>query len=353
MKVGLVVYGPLDQVSGGYLYDRRLVEYLRAQGDHVEVISLPFRNHLVNAGKNFSADLISRFKHPSWDILLQDELCHPSLFLANALRAKNLSIVSIVHHLKSRERPGSLGCGWMETRYLGTADAFIFNSAATAKSVEDVLGRLPPHIIAPPGKDSLPSIGTLSATSTESLRIIFVGNVIRRKGLHLLLEALVSIQDVAWELKVIGDLTVDRRYAKSLRRKVFNRGLEKRVRFYGRLAKKELAEMMRSSDVLAVPSLYEGFGICYLEAMGQGLAVIATRNGGSGEIITDGKEGFLVAPDIGEIAVRIRQIGRDRGLLSFMRFNALKKFDQLPCWDESCRRIRKFLTAACFRFSSK
>ena len=44
MRIGLVIYGSLDTLSGGYLYDRMLDEHLRRQGDEVEIISLPWRN---------------------------------------------------------------------------------------------------------------------------------------------------------------------------------------------------------------------------------------------------------------------------------------------------------------------
>ena len=53
MRIGLVIYGSLDTLSGGYLYDRKLVEYLRAQGDTVEVISLPWRNYAAHLTDNF------------------------------------------------------------------------------------------------------------------------------------------------------------------------------------------------------------------------------------------------------------------------------------------------------------
>ena len=39
VRVGMLIYGDLDTLSGGYLYDRKLVQYLRSQGDEVEVIS--------------------------------------------------------------------------------------------------------------------------------------------------------------------------------------------------------------------------------------------------------------------------------------------------------------------------
>ena len=57
MKIGFVIYGSLDTLSGGYLYDRKLVEYLRAQGDTVEIISLPWRNYAAHLTDNFSFKL--------------------------------------------------------------------------------------------------------------------------------------------------------------------------------------------------------------------------------------------------------------------------------------------------------
>ena len=45
MRIGLVIYGSLDTISGGYLYDRKLVEFLLHHGDQVEIISLPWRDY--------------------------------------------------------------------------------------------------------------------------------------------------------------------------------------------------------------------------------------------------------------------------------------------------------------------
>ena len=93
MKIGLVIYGSLDTLSGGYLYDRKLVDYLRSQGDTVEVISLPWRNYAAHLTDNFhfqasiSNVIASEAKQSptqqKFDILIQDELNHPSLIFAN------------------------------------------------------------------------------------------------------------------------------------------------------------------------------------------------------------------------------------------------------------------------------
>ena len=83
MHLGLVIYGSLSTISGGYLYDRKLVEFLRHQGDTVEIISVPWRNYTAHLADNINPNLHKRLKSFQGDILLQDELNHPSLFRLN------------------------------------------------------------------------------------------------------------------------------------------------------------------------------------------------------------------------------------------------------------------------------
>ena len=121
MKLGLVIYGSLDTLSGGYMYDRKLVEYLRAQGDTVEIISLPWRNYAAHLTDNFS------FKLPTnLDILIQDELNHPSLIGANDGKHP-YPIISLVHHLRCSELRPKWQNGlyrMVEKKYLQSVDGF-------------------------------------------------------------------------------------------------------------------------------------------------------------------------------------------------------------------------------------
>jgi hypothetical protein len=115
VRIGLIIYGSLDTLTGGYLYDRMLVEHLRRQGDHVDVISLPWRTYGRHLGDNFSLTLHRRLRRATFDALLQDELNHPSLFWLNQRlrRAVRYPIVTIVHLLRCSEpRPAWRSYGW-------------------------------------------------------------------------------------------------------------------------------------------------------------------------------------------------------------------------------------------------
>src|SRR5215211_892511 len=150
MRVGLIIYGSLDTLSGGYLYDRKLVEYLRSQGDTVDIISLPWRNYAAHLTDNLHFKL-----PPNVDILIQDELNHPSLIFANR-RKHPYPVISLVHHLRCSElRPKWQNNFYrrIEKKYLQSVDGFIFNSKTTEHVVQQLLNQSIPSLVAYPPTD--------------------------------------------------------------------------------------------------------------------------------------------------------------------------------------------------------
>lgn len=83
MRIAFLIRGDLDGVSGGFLYDRKIVEYLRAQGDEVQVLSFPWR--IFSGGLSLKGlyGIFRRLTALSADIVLEDELAHAFLFFFN------------------------------------------------------------------------------------------------------------------------------------------------------------------------------------------------------------------------------------------------------------------------------
>ncbi len=345
MNIGLVIYGSLDYTSGGYFYDRRLIECLRVQGDEVRIISLPWRDYFKHLTDNLSFRL-----PPGLDLVIQDELNHPSLLRANC-RPHPYPLISLVHHLRSsEEHPAWQNAfyGWIERRYLRSVDGFILNSKTTRDAVRKLAGDGKPQIVAYPPTDRFGSSISesevrLRAASSPPLRILFLGNLIPRKGLHTLLAAL-SLHPSAFRLDIVGSPEADPAYARAIQDQAVASGLESSVHFHGPLDDNALAEKFRSAQVLVVPSSYEGFGIVYLEGMGFGLPAIGTTAGAACEIITDGQTGYLVPPqDPAVLAARLLTLARDRDKLTHMSLNALEHYRRHPAWDKTAHSIRQFL----------
>lgn len=354
MRVGLVIYGSLDTLSGGYLYDRMLVRHLQANGDQVEIVSLPWRYFLAHLGDNISAALYRRLRSLQVDALLQDELNHPSLGRINRLLkgVANYPIISIVHHLRCSEaRPAWQNrlYAYVERQYLASVDAFIFNSQTTRRSVIELAGEGKAAVVAYPAGDRLcPMLNdeeiVARALELGPLRIFFLGNLIPRKGLHVLLKALALLPVGTWRLVVAGSLEMDRAYTTAILRQVQSAGLGQQVQFLGPIGETELVHQFVVNQVMALPSSYEGFGIAYLEGMGFGLPAIASTQGAAQEIITHGKNGFLVAPDGSqELARCLLQLIEDRSSLARLSLDARQRFVAHPTWEQTMERIRNFL----------
>ena len=236
MRFGLIIYGGLKQASCGYLYDRKLVETLRKHGHRVGVISLPSRGYLWHLADNFSRDLVAKLQKLKLDVLLQDELNHPSLFLLNTRLKAHVSypIISIVHHLRVSEpgpAPFKIFYRAIEGRYLRTVDAFIFNSRTTQKVVTGLLPGPRLHVIAPPAGDRLnPKItsGQIRARALRPgpLRVIFLGNLIRRKAPYELIEALAKLERGSIQVVFAGGEKSEPAYARKVRDLVKRNKLE-------------------------------------------------------------------------------------------------------------------------------
>jgi len=354
MRVGLLIYGSLDACSGGFEYDRRLVKHLRRCGDEVRIVSLPWRSYPALLAQNRSPVLRNLARTADLDLLIQDELNHPSLFLVNPCLKKRIGcpVVCIVHHLRCREPHSALlrsvYCR-VERRYLRTVDAFVFNSAATRDSVAGLIGTLPASLIATPGGDRFAGIESEKeivdrAMVDGPLRLLFVGNLIPRKGLLELLDALAAVRDAPWRLDVVGALDVQRAYAARIRRRIAASGLAAKVRLHGVASDKELEGLLRSSHLLTMPFAYEGFGIVFLEAMAFGVPSLFLRKGGAAEVVRDGKEGYgFENGRHREVADRLQRLIHDRHELVRLSLHARRRFESFPGWDSTAGKIRRFL----------
>jgi len=358
LRIALVIYGDLSTTSGGYLYDRILVQHLRSSGAQVEIISLPWRSYARHLLDNFSPRLLERLAARSrYDVILQDELNHPSLFLLNRRlqrRRDRPPLVSIVHHLRSDEQhPPHLRAVYriVEGMYLRSVEGFICNSESTRGRVRAHRSEHLDGVTAYPAADHLgpPAAGQVHALIVERcrqnspLQILFVGNVIQRKGLHTLLAALCEHMPAEFRLHVAGSLETDPAYAAQIARAIRRLGLEQQATMYGSVPAQQLRDLYRTCDVLAVPS-YEGFGIVYLEAMSFGLPVIAATTGAAHEIVTEGVDGFLAPPgDAQAIGDALSVLARDRSLLARMGHAARRRYDRHPTWHETFSQTQSWL----------
>lgn len=167
---------------------------------------------------------------------------------------------------------------------LELADLVLTASSFTNKTLKLYPGHVPLLKTIGYGAD-LDNGNEVEIGSSGKLRCLFVGSLNQQKGLSYMFKAL-EVAQVPVEMTVVG--RAPRHDFAPL-----NKALSG-VRYFPSLPHRDVLQLMRGSDVLLFPSLFDGFGLVMLEAMSQGCPVIATPNSGAPDVIDNGADGFIV-----------------------------------------------------------
>jgi glycosyltransferase involved in cell wall biosynthesis len=134
----------------------------------------------------------------------------------------------------------------------------------------------------------------------------YVGQLIPRKGLDVLLRAMAMIDGMNWRLAIVGD-GGSRFELESLSGQL---GLSEKVHFFG--YRKDRLGFLRGFDIFVLPSRLEGIPRCLMEAMAANVPVVASDIPGCRQLIFNGKTGILFSVDRPEsLAKAIVQVGTD------------------------------------------
>ena len=231
----------------------------------------------------------------------------PHAWFGGVLRAASGGTTAVVSSFYSVE------IRWIERR-LGWAvpflrwsiemsDAVTAISSATASAVARYTTRevtVIPFSAAVSGFAPDPSTTTGRASRRDgSFRLLFVGRLVERKGVHILIRALARVRErVDATLTVIGEGPE----AAGLAAEAVRVGVDASVRFAGRVDETTLSEAYRASDLFILPAVLdrkgdtEGLGVVLLEALEFGLPVIASDIGGIPDIVRHRETGLLVPP---------------------------------------------------------
>jgi glycosyltransferase involved in cell wall biosynthesis len=149
----------------------------------------------------------------------------------------------------------------------------------------------------------------------RAFRVLFLGQVILRKGIQYLVEAAKLLREENVVFDVVGQIGISHAAVKSA---------PPNVTFHGRVMRDNAGEWYSRANVFVLPTLSDGFAITQLEAMAHGLPVIATPN--CGEVVTHGEDGLIVPiRDSFALAGVIQNYLRNSGLLAAHSAAAVKK----------------------------
>ena len=158
------------------------------------------------------------------------------------------------------------------------------------------------------------SAWSLDRASTSGVRIAYIANLYRDKGIHVMIEAMALLKEQSLDVSVTfaGDWGNDP-YRLECMSAVDRHGLRDRVHFAGRVDESQTRKLLAASHITAfVPVKPEGLPWVVLEAMSAGLPVIGSPQGTIPEIVIDGETGFIVpSGDADALASRIAKLSND------------------------------------------
>jgi glycosyltransferase involved in cell wall biosynthesis len=211
-------------------------------------------------------------------------------------------------------------CDWVRRKddELALADQVIVPSRFVQSTLPAIVAPERVRVI-PYGAPSVPAGEPRRRRKDGKLRVLYAGTLTQRKGLSYLLEAIGQVES-AVEFTMIGvrvgscqalDAALDRH------------------RWLPTVPHSVVLEEMSQHDVLAFPTLCEGFALVILEAMSRGMTVVTTANSGALGIVRDGIEGFIVPIRSSDaLAEKLELLNGDRDLLEAMRAAALERARQ-------------------------
>jgi glycosyltransferase involved in cell wall biosynthesis len=326
-----VVPGRLDQPTGGYLYDRNIVEGLRARGRRVRVIELSAQ---ANQAAAFAAI-------PDGAMIVVDGLALPGLQYVIAAEARRLRPVALVHHPLAAET----GLSHTQARQAALLEAALLplfrgilcpsrKTAAAAVSYGVSADRI---AVVPPGTAKPPAYYPRSRRG-PGRSLLCVAGLVPRKGHRVLIEALARIRYLDWELLCIGSLDRDPATTRSVRGTISAAGLGRRVTLAGEWPPATLTRAYSAADIFVLPSFHEGYGMAYAEAMVHGVPIIATTAGAIPDTVPR-NAGLLVPPgDPAALARALRRVLSEPPLAARLAAGSRAQGARLPTWSHATKQ---------------
>jgi glycosyltransferase involved in cell wall biosynthesis len=356
LRIAFALYGDLNSVSGGFIYDRMLVEHLRVLGAEVDVVPMPWPSYAGGLLRNIASPAFARpLTH--YDVLIQDELAHPSFALQNLSLRRRTRVVGLLHNLTSVQ-PSTVQKPLkrvVEAQYLRSLDGLI---AVCRSSLDDAraAGARCPSIVAYAGVDHVNAgiaYGAIDARASEpgALRVLFLAQVLRHKGLHRLVRAVAALsREVQLEVHVVGSTAADPPYIREVEDDIARHHVDARFVFHGELRGAALIGVLERAHVLALPSDREAYPLSCLEAQAFGLPVLVTDQGGTRELVDHGRDGYLLAPDdIRAWSACLEHLSRSRVALAELGCAARVRHEARPTWRDTAGQVLAFLRSVAER----
>lgn len=333
MKAALAVPGDLATLTGGYIYDRRLLHELRDMGHDVSHIALP-GSFPAPSAEDMDTTFAQLMTVPDDCPVIIDGLAFGAMDPARVAQLR-APIVALIHHPLALENgldPDRAKALYdSERANLAHAVQVIVPSPHTASLLVSDYGVPEARIhIARPGTDR----PRQQRQPVDPPLILSVGIQLPRKGHDVLLRALGLITDLNWQAKIVG-APLDAAYAQKLKDLRQSLGLADRVTLTGQIDRDTLSRFFGQASLFALATRFEGYGIVFDEALVHGLPIVSCAAGAVPDTVPP-DTGLLVPPDAPDaFADALHQILGNRETHQSLATAAQRAGNALPGWQDT------------------
>ena len=334
-----LIPGELHSGTGGYVYDRRMIEGLRALGWQVTVHALDSSfPHPSTAALAHAEHVLSKLTDGA--LVLIDGLALGAMPELIETHAARLAIAALVHMpLASEVGLAPLRAERLRQQELRALQR-VCQVIVTGRSSERLLRAQGLHrssvSVVTPAADP----ATLARRRyDETLRLLCVATINDGKGHELLIEALTPLAHLPWQLCCIGSLTRSPATVARVRALLQRSGLEARVALLGERPHQELPEHYSASDLFVLATRHESYCMAVAEALAHGLPIISSRTGAIPELVGP-HAGILVDPGDGAaLHAALARVLQQPGLAQQLADGALIARRRLKPWAASCAEL--------------
>lgn len=336
--------GDISTPTGGYRYDRRVMEELRLLGWNMRHLPLPGDFPAPSEASLHETERLLGTT-PKNALIFFDGLALgalPSEMLDRVPRR----YIALVHHPLALETGVSKERAEVLARLEREALKRVLHVVVTSQPTADLLvqdfGVARDRItVAEPGTESVNR-----ARGDKTIRLLGVGSITPRKGFDTLVAALSKIADLGWECRIAGSLDRDLTATENLRREIAEANLQDRAHLLGALTDEALANEYDRATLFVLPSHFEGYGMAFTEAMARGLPIVACE-GGAVTTTVPADAGEFVAPgDAKALAEKLRWLLTNPDEIRKRSDASWKHAANLPRWKDAALKIAAVLKNA-------
>ena len=344
MRIRFIIPGDINTPSGGYRYDRTILEEWRALNVAFDLVSLT--GNYPNPSDDDKALAFSVIDEcDEADITIIDGLAgggFPELIEA---LSQSAPCVSLLHHPLSLEN----GISQEDARFLEASErkglnftkAVITTSPATSKTVAELFAfdKAAIHTVEP----GVTRAASIEFRTGSPLSILSVGSITERKGHDVLIKSLALIKDAPWQLTIVGPQNFDPTHFLELTDLCQELGVSDRITFLDSLSEDALAHEYAKADIFALASRYEGYGMAYAEAIVRGIPVIGTTAGAIPDTVPLEAGILTAAEDVEAFSKALASLLNDTTLRKKKHLGALAVEPDFPTWSGSAKKFLEIL----------